>query len=54
VQKRKTYAANAEKYAKEYKEAEKAAVIAKRAAKKEGGFFVEDEAKIAFVIRTRG
>jgi large subunit ribosomal protein L7e len=54
AEKRKVYTANAEKYAKEYKETEKKLVDAKRAAKVDGGFFVEDEAKVAFVIRTRG
>jgi large subunit ribosomal protein L7e len=54
AEKRKVYAANAEKYAKEYKETEKNLVDAKRAAKADGGFFVENEAKVAFVIRTRG
>ena len=54
AEKRKVYAANAEKYATEYKETEKSLIEARRAAKKDGGFFVEGEAKIAFVIRTRG
>merc|ERR1712024_281456 len=47
-------AAAATKYAKEYADADKAVVDAKRAAKKNGDFFVEAQAKIAFVIRTRG
>merc|ERR1719453_2215812 len=51
--KRKAAAAAAEKYAKEYKEADAALVKSKRDAKKAGSFFVEGEAKIAFVIRLR-
>merc|ERR1719464_1275879 len=35
-------------------DAKKALVDAKRAAKKDGNFHVEAQAKIAFVIRTRG
>ena len=45
---------NAEKYAKEYAAADLKLVNDKRAAKKTGSFFVEGEAKIAFVIRIRG
>jgi len=45
---------NAEKYAGEYAAADKALIEAKRSAKKAGNFFVEPEAKIAFVIRIRG
>ena len=51
---RKVAAANATKYAKEYAEADQAVVDAKRAAKKAGNFYVDAQAKIAFVIRTRG
>ena len=47
-------AAAATKYAKEYADADKALVDAKRAAKKNGDFYVEAQAKIAFVVRTRG
>jgi len=54
AEKRKTHAANAEKYAKEYATADRALIDAKRAAKKAGNFFVEGQAKIAFVIRIRG
>ena len=54
AEKRKTHAANAEKYAKEYAAADKAIVDAKRNAKKTGSFFVEAQSKIAFVIRIRG
>lgn len=45
---------NAEKYAAEYKNADLALIQAKRDAKKAGNFFVEPEAKIAFVMRIRG
>ena len=47
-------AAAATKYAKEYADADKAVIDAKRAAKKNGDFYVEAQAKIAFIIRTRG
>jgi large subunit ribosomal protein L7e len=45
---------NAEKYTKEYAEADATLVKNKRDAKRAGNFFVEPEAKIAFVIRIRG
>jgi len=51
---RKAASDNAVKYAKEYADADKAVVDAKRAAKKAGNFYVDAQAKIAFVIRTRG
>ena len=54
AEKRKAITANAEKYYKEYEAAEKAMIDSKRKAKAEGNFFVESEAKLAFVIRTRG
>merc|ERR1719510_399860 len=47
-------AAAATAYASEYSTADKALIDAKRDAKKAGNFFVEGQAKIAFVIRTRG
>lgn len=47
-------AANAVKYAAEYAKEDQDLIDNKRAAKKAGNFFVEGEAKIAFVIRTRG
>merc|ERR1719510_2846330 len=47
-------AAAATAYASEYSTADKALIDAKRAAKKAGNFYVEPQAKIAFVIRTRG
>merc|ERR1711957_588965 len=46
--------ANAVKYAAEYAKEDSDLIEAKRAAKKAGNFYVEGEAKIAFVIRTRG
>ena len=52
--KRKVQSANAEKYAKEYAAADKSLIDAKREAKKTGNFFVEAQAKVAFVIRIRG
>ncbi len=52
--KRATALKNAEKYAAEYKSADLALIQAKRDAKKAGNFFVEPEAKIAFVMRIRG
>jgi len=54
AEKRTLAAKNAEKYANEYAAADKALIEAKRSAKKAGNFFVEPEAKIAFVIRIRG
>jgi len=54
AEKRKLILTNAEKYYKEYQSQAQSLVDAKRKAKKEGNFFVEPEAKIAFVIRTRG
>lgn len=50
----KKFAANAEKYEAEYAASEKAAIDNRRKAKKEGGFFVPAEPKVALVIRIRG
>jgi len=44
----------AEQYIKEYRNIEKSMVRFKRQAKKGGNFYVEPEAKLAFVIRIRG
>ena len=52
--KRKVAAANAAKYAAEYAAADASLIKSRRDAKKAGSFFVEDEAKIAFVVRIRG
>jgi large subunit ribosomal protein L7e len=54
AEKREVAYKNAEKYANEYAAADRALITAKRDAKKAGNFFVEPEAKIAFVIRIRG
>lgn len=54
AEKRKTITANAEKYHKEYTATEAGLVDSRRKAKAAGNFFVEPEAKVAFVIRTRG
>lgn len=54
AEKRKLIVSNAEKYYKEYQDQEHSLIEAKRKAKAEGNFFVEPEAKVAFVIRTRG
>ena len=51
---RKAAEANAKKYADEYAASDKAEIDAKRKAKSEGNFYVPAEAKIAFVLRTRG
>jgi large subunit ribosomal protein L7e len=44
----------AEEYVKEYREAERNLVTAKRAARAAGNFYVDPQAKFAFVIRIRG
>jgi len=44
----------AEKYAKEYKQAERDLIKNKRDARRYDNFFVEAQPKVAFVIRTRG
>jgi large subunit ribosomal protein L7e len=46
--------ASASKYFKEYQEADLALIKAKRDAKAAGNFFVEGQAKVAFVMRIRG
>ena len=51
---RKAAAANATKYAAEYAKEDQDVIDAKRKAKKENNFYVDAQAKIAFVIRTRG
>ena len=52
--KRTAATANAKKYAEEYAKEDQGIIDAKRAAKKNGNYYVDAEAKIAFVIRTRG
>ena len=46
--------ANAEKYHNEYQKADAALIKAKRDAKAAGNFFVEDQPKVAFIMRIRG
>merc|ERR1712110_555138 len=52
--KRTAATANAKKYADEYAKEDQALIDSKRAAKAKGHYFVPAQAKIAFVIRTRG
>lgn len=52
--KRKVVFQRAEKYAKEYKADERSAIRLRRQARMNGNFYVEPEAKLAFVIRIRG
>lgn len=51
---KKEYFKRAEKYAAEYRETARHTVEAKRAARKEGKFYVPAAAKVAFVVRIRG
>merc|ERR1712054_574194 len=44
----------AETYVKEYRDLERTKIMARRAAKDEGSFYVEEEAKLAIVVRIRG
>merc|ERR1719223_1329695 len=46
--------ASAQKYFKEYQAADEALLKAKRDAKAAGNFYVEDQPKVAFVMRIRG
>ncbi|KAF5826615.1 60S ribosomal protein L7-2-like protein [Dunaliella salina] len=52
--KRKDMFKRAEQYVKEYREQDKSLVQLKRAAKAKGGFHIEAEPKLMFVIRIRG
>ncbi|KAK4754235.1 hypothetical protein SAY87_002339 [Trapa incisa] len=52
--KRKTIFKQAEKFAAEYEAQEKELINQKRVAKLKGGFYVEPEAKLLFIIRIRG
>ncbi|GLT77603.1 hypothetical protein SLA2020_491710 [Shorea laevis] len=54
AEKRKLIFKRAEQYAKEYKEKEKELIQLKREAKLKGGFYVDPEAKLLFIIRIRG
>ncbi|KAG8655023.1 60S ribosomal protein L7-2 [Manihot esculenta] len=51
---RKIIFKRAEKYGKEYREQERELINLKREAKLKGGFYVEPEAKLLFIIRIRG
>ncbi|KAL9226912.1 hypothetical protein vseg_002670 [Gypsophila vaccaria] len=51
---RKLYYKRAQQYAKEYQEQEKQAISLRREAKLKGGFYVEPEAKLLFIVRIRG
>ncbi|PVU85584.1 hypothetical protein BB559_004076 [Furculomyces boomerangus] len=52
--KRKVIFKRAEQYVKEYRDKEKAVVEHKRNAKRIGDFFIPAQAKLTFVIRTKG
>lgn len=52
--KRKTIFKRAEQYVQEYRSQERELIRLRRQAKKEGNYFVEPEAKVAFVVRIRG
>jgi large subunit ribosomal protein L7e len=54
AEKRKLYLEKGQKYAQEYAAAAKKLIDEKRKARKEGGFYVPDEAKVAIVVRIRG
>ena len=45
---------HARRYVKQYREREASLVSMKRAARKKGTFYVEDEPKLLFVMRLRG
>lgn len=51
---RRTIFKRAEQYVKEYRSRERSLIRARRQAKNAGNFFVEPEAKVAFVVRIRG
>ncbi|XP_015952660.1 60S ribosomal protein L7-2 isoform X2 [Arachis duranensis] len=51
---RKLIYSRAKQYAKEYQEQEKELIQLKREAKLKGGFYVDPEAKLLFIIRIRG
>lgn len=52
--KREQYAQHAQKYYEEYQKHDQDLIEAKRQAKADGSLFVEPEAKVALVVRTRG
>merc|ERR1712066_632096 len=51
---RREYVAKARKYAKEYAQEKSSILAQKKAAKKQGNYYVEGEPKLAMVIRIRG
>ncbi|KAJ9693328.1 hypothetical protein PVL29_012193 [Vitis rotundifolia] len=51
---RKLIYSRAKQYAKEYEEQQKELIQLKREAKLKGGFYVDPEAKLLFIIRIRG
>lgn len=51
---RKAIFKRAEQYVKEYRSADRSLIRTRRQSKEAGNFFVEPEAKLAFVIRVRG
>ncbi|KAK9741595.1 hypothetical protein RND81_03G116100 [Saponaria officinalis] len=51
---RKLYYKRAQQYAKEYENEEKLSISLRREAKLKGGFYVEPEAKLLFIVRIRG
>jgi len=53
-ERRKGMLVRAEKYVAEYRASERSLIDSKRAARKAGDFYVEPQAKMAFVIRIRG
>ncbi|KAF8025304.1 hypothetical protein BT93_F2215 [Corymbia citriodora subsp. variegata] len=54
VENRKLIYIRAKQYSKEYEEQEKQLIQLKREAKLKGGFYVDPEAKLLFIIRIRG
>ncbi|CAH2053803.1 unnamed protein product [Thlaspi arvense] len=54
AEKRKLIFNRAKQYSKEYEEKEKELIQLKREAKLKGGFYVDPEAKLLFIIRIRG
>ncbi|KAI5848067.1 ribosomal protein L30, ferredoxin-like fold domain-containing protein [Tricharina praecox] len=53
-EKRQTIFKRAEKYVKEYRDAEREQIRLSRDAKKEGSYYVPAEAKVVFVVRIKG
>jgi large subunit ribosomal protein L7e len=51
---RRTIFKRAEKYVKEYRETERSLIRFRRQAKNNGGYYIDPEAKLVFVVRIRG